>query len=170
MKYRGRARKAAFKLIGFTFAILLLIVLASYLAVAIGSAVVAFIEVLLGLWILFTLFTLYFFRDPNARVPTGAKLVLSPGHGKVDVIDTCSEPSFMDGECQRISMFLSVIDVHVQNAPVSGKVSHFKYNAGQFLSALKTECAAHNENMLLGFEAAQPPIRSSLHLAASDRG
>jgi phosphatidylserine decarboxylase len=83
--------------------------------------------------------------------------VLSPAHGKIDVIDTVHEPLFMGGECQRISVFLSVFDVHVQNAPVSGKITFFKYSLGQFLNALRTESATHNENILLGFETTDPP-------------
>src|SRR5439155_14345775 len=106
---------------------------------------------------LFGLFTLYFFRDPTARVPPGTNLVVSPGHGTVDVIDTAIQPEFMGGECQRISMFLSVLNVHVQNAPVTGKIAFFKYSTGQFLNALKTECASCNENVLLGIEATEPP-------------
>jgi phosphatidylserine decarboxylase len=89
-------------------------------------------------------------------VPAGANLVLAPAHGKVDVIGTTTEPEFMGGECQRVSIFLSVIDVHVQNAPVSGKVAWFKYSTGQFLNALKAESAVYNENVLLGFEASEP--------------
>jgi phosphatidylserine decarboxylase len=53
-------------------------------------------------------------------------------------------------------MFLSVINVHVQNAPVGGKVAHFKYTLGQFLNAMRTECATCNENVLIGFESAEP--------------
>src|SRR5258706_2372213 len=157
MKHSGRATKAAFKLILISLITVGVILAIGVFAVIAGTLVLAFAWVLIALWILFALFTLYFFRDPNARVPTGANLVLSPGHGKVDVIDTTTEPLFMGGECQRISIFLSVIDIHVQNAPVSGKVSFFKYSVGQFLSALKTECATCNENVLLGFEASEPP-------------
>ena len=62
----------------------------------------------------------------------------------------------MGGECQRVSIFLSVFDVHVQNAPVSGKVAYFKYTAGKFLNALKADSAIYNENVLLGFEASEP--------------
>ncbi len=54
-------------------------------------------------------------------------------------------------------MFLSVIDVHVQNAPVGGRVMFLKYTEGQFMNAMRTECATHNENVLLGFETTQPP-------------
>jgi phosphatidylserine decarboxylase len=61
------------------------------------------------------------------------------------------------GECQRVSIFLSVFNVHVQNAPVTGKITFFKYSLGQFLNALKTESALHNENVLLGFETIDPP-------------
>ncbi len=156
MKYSGKALKAAFKLI--LIAVVLVVVIE-----AIGCALLpanvartAFCAFFGGLWVLFTLFTLYFFRDPEARVPAGPNLVLAPGHGKVDAIGTTHEPEFMGGECQRISIFLSVIDIHVQNAPVSGKLAFAKYSKGQFLSALKAESAVHNENLLLGFAATDP--------------
>jgi phosphatidylserine decarboxylase len=160
MKHSGKARKAAFRLILFTLIALVVIwALGAFTAtmVALITAVaVAITPVLVVVWVLFAIFTLYFFRDPNPRVPAGANLVLAPAHGKVDVIGTTMEPNFMGGECQRISIFLSVIDVHVQNAPVSGKVAWLKYTTGQFLSALKAESAIYNENVLLGFEASEP--------------
>jgi phosphatidylserine decarboxylase len=62
----------------------------------------------------------------------------------------------MGGECRRISMFLSVLNVHVQNAPVGGTVAYFKHTTGQFLNAKRTESASCNENVLIGFEAAEP--------------
>jgi phosphatidylserine decarboxylase len=128
---------------------------------------VVFSTVLVILWVLFALFTLYFFRDPDARVPAGTGLVVSPGHGRVDVLDTVTEPQFMRGECQRISMFLSVLDVHVQNAPVAGKVAYLKYTEGQFLNAMRTECATCNENVLIGIEAVEPGgTRMALRLIA----
>ena len=164
MKHSGKARKAGFKLI-----LISLIVLAVVWALGtFTAAVVAFIAavavvltpltitVLIVVWVLFAGFTIYFFRDPNPRVPAGPNLVVAPAHGKVDVIGMGTEPEFMGGECQRVSIFLSVIDVHVQNAPVSGRVAWFKYTTGQFLNALKAESAIYNENVLLGFEASEP--------------
>jgi len=127
----------------------------------------AAVPVLIATWILFGVFTLYFFRDPTPTVPAGANLVISPAHGKVDVIDTTTETQFMGGECQRISVFLSVFDVHVQNAPVSGKIAFYKYTTGQFLNALKTESAQYNENVLLGFAASEPAgLRMAVRLIA----
>src|SRR5947209_8083125 len=77
----------------------------------VAALTLAATPVLIVVWVLFAIFTLYFFRDPTARVPAGANLVLSPGHGKVDGIDTVTEPQFMGGECQRITIFLSVLNV-----------------------------------------------------------
>ncbi len=157
MKHSGRAREAAFKLILWTLAALLVIFFAGFIATLVASLISAIAASLLGLWVLFVLFTLYFFRDPNPSVPDGPGLIVSPAHGKVDMIDQMTEPVFMGGPCQRISIFLSVIDVHVQNAPVAGKLTFYKYTTGQFLNALKAESAAHNENALLGFQASERP-------------
>jgi len=161
MKYSGKARKAAFKLITLTFiagfVLWLLTAFASVVGTILAAMAVIAMPALVILWLVFSVFTLYFFRDPTPHVPAGADLVLSPAHGKVDAIDTVNEPLFMGGECQRVSVFLSVFDVHVQNAPITGKIAFFKYSLGQFLNALKSESAIHNENVLLGFETTEPP-------------
>jgi phosphatidylserine decarboxylase len=161
MKYKGNARKAALKIILWSLvAVLVVCGLGAFTvtaAAAIAAVAVAVSPFMIVLWIVFALFTLYFFRDPEARPPLGANLVLAPGHGKVDMVDHTNEPEFMGGQCQRISIFLSVIDVHVQNAPVGGTVAFFKYTTGQFLNALKAASAIHNENVLLGFDANDPP-------------
>jgi len=156
MKHSGRARKAAFKMLMITLALVILLPVIGFLGWLISSAMIAVSIFVFLVWLLFAIFTLYFFRDPNARVPAGPGLVVSPGHGKVDIVDTLTEPQFMNGECQRISMFLSVVDVHVQNSPVSGKVTYLKETEGQFLNAMKTECATCNENVYIGFQSTDP--------------
>src|SRR6185295_19247564 len=156
MKHTGKARRAAFKMLLITLFLVVFVPVAGSLAVVVGVSAIAVSGFLFALWGAFALFVLYFFRDPTPRVPGGANLVVSPAHGKIDVLDTIREPSFIGGECQQISMFLSVVNVHVQNAPVGGKVVHLKYTEGQFVNAMKTECAEFNENVLIGFEAAEP--------------
>jgi len=156
MKNSGKAGKAARRMLLWTFVALAALAAMGILAFFIGPVIFTVAMGMFFVWVPFALFTLYFFRDPNARVPSGPGLVVAPGHGKIDVIDTVHEPYFMDGECQRISIFLSVFDVHVQNAPVTGKVTYFKYTEGKFLNALKTESAKHNENILLGITATDP--------------
>jgi len=167
MKHTGKARKAAFKMILITLTVLLVLLAAGILAVMIGSAIVVVWWFIAAVWVVFAVFTLYFFRDPTPRVPADRNLVVSPAHGKVDVLDIISEPDFLGGDCQRISIFLSVMDVHVQNAPVGGKVAQFKYTEGEFMNAMKTECAACNENVFIGFEATEPPgVRVGIRLIA----
>ena len=144
------------KLVGLALAAVLVLLGVAWLAAHIGTFILGFSSVLFGLWIIFALFTFYFFRDPDPMTPTGANLVISPGHGKVDAIDTTTEPDFMGGECQRISIFLSVFDVHVQNSPVMGRVAYFKHTPGQYLNAMSADSAKFNENVLIGIDSVEP--------------
>ena len=157
MKHSGKPLKAAFRIIFWTLVLLLALFAAGKLATVLGSAVVAVSSALIGLWILFVLFTLYFFRDPEPLANQDPKAIVAPGHGKVDVIDETTEADFMGGPCKRISIFLSVFDVHVQRAPLTGKLVYHKYSEGEFLSATRADCGEHNENALLGFVPAQSP-------------
>jgi phosphatidylserine decarboxylase len=157
VKHSGNASLAALRLIALAGAVVVVLLAGAFLAKWAAFFILHYLTwALVGLWGLFAVFTFYFFRDPNPLVPTGPNLVISPGHGKVDVIDTTIEPDYLGGECQRISIFLSVIDIHVQYAPVTGRVALCKYTRGQFLSALKTESAKFNENLLIGLDAAEP--------------
>jgi len=153
MKHGGKAMQSAVKLL------LLAVVILGVLAVGlrlVGVPVGWTLGAVLTPFVGFALFTLYFFRDPTAQVPPGAGLVVAPGHGKVDIIDEIDEPAVMGGRCRRVSIFLSVFNVHVQQAPVAGRVMWVKHNPGKFLNALKAESATENENVLIGFDATEP--------------
>ena len=156
MKHSGKASLAALKLIGLSGTAVLVLLAVAFLGKIVGEFVLGLAGVLVGLWVLFTIFTFYFFRDPDARTPEGPNLVIAPGHGKVDTIDATTEPEFMGGECQRISIFLSVFNVHVQNAPVTGRIAFFKHSPGQYLNAMNADCAKFNENVLVGIESVEP--------------
>lgn len=147
---------AGIKLVGLALAAVLLLLGAAWLGEHLAAFVLEISSALFGLWIVFALFTFYFFRDPDPMTPTGANLVIAPGHGKVDAIDTTTEPDFMGGECQRVSIFLSVLDIHVQNAPVTARIAFFKHTPGQYLNALNADSAKFNENVLLGLECMEP--------------
>jgi phosphatidylserine decarboxylase len=156
VKHSGKASSAALKLIGISGVALLVLLAVAWMAAHLGALILALAGTLAGLWVVFVLFTVYFFRDPEPSVPAGKNLVVAPGHGKVDVIDTATEPEFMLGECQRVSIFLSVFDVHVQNAPLTGRIAYFKHSPGQYLNALRSDCGQFNENVLIGMEAGEP--------------
>jgi len=109
------------------------------------------------IWVLFAGFVVNFFRDPSPAVPAEADVVVAPAYGKVDVIEETEETEYLGGRCQRVSIFLSVFDVHVQYAPVRGKISRMRHRAGQFLNALRPESAFNNENVLVEIASAERP-------------
>ena len=148
---------AALKMAGWTGAAVVALVVMAFLGKIIGGFILEIAGALAALWVLFALFTFYFFRDPDPLVPGGKNLVIAPGHGKVDAIDTTTEPDFMGGECQRVSIFLSVFNIHVQNSPVTARVAYFKHTPGLYLNALSADSAKFNENVLIGLDSAEPP-------------
>lgn len=157
MKHAGKARKSAVRIIVFSLVLLVLIFAAGIVASMVGTIIAGVATVLTGLWVLFALFTFYFFRDPAPKTPSIPNAIVSPAQGTVDVIDETTEPLFIGGRCKRISIFLSVVDVHVQRAPTSGQVVFMKHTLGKFISATKSDCGAHNENVLMGIEPSDYP-------------
>jgi phosphatidylserine decarboxylase len=98
------------------------------------------------------LFTFYFFRDPDPVIPPGTDLIVSPASGKVDVIEEADEPIFRAALSRRVSIFLSVFDIHTQRAPIAGTVKLIKATRGKFANALRPSCADANENQVIGLE------------------
>ncbi|MCS7090645.1 MAG: phosphatidylserine decarboxylase [Verrucomicrobiota bacterium] len=156
MRHAGKARQAALRMVGWTLGVLALVLLGALVARVLGSLVLMLSTVLIAIWAGFALFTLYFFRDPTPRLPASPGVIVAPAYGRVDVVDRIQEPWFLGGECYRISIFLSVFDVHVQYAPVSGRVALRKHTPGAYLSALRTDSGQYNENVLLGLETNNP--------------
>ncbi len=87
-------------------------------------------------------FFLWFFRDPRRIVPTGEGMIVSPGDGLVTEAASIATPA---GPHQRISIFLSVFDVHVNRAPIGGVLSRVIYQKGKYLNALNPASAERNE-------------------------
>lgn len=155
MKHTGEAGKAGRKLIWWTLVLLLAILGGGLFAMVLGSLIAMTTTVLIVVWFLFALFTLYFFRDPNPHVPAAPDAIIAPAHGRVDAIEEITESEFMGGPCRRVSVFLSIFDVHVQYAPVAGRIDLSRYRPGQFLNAMKAESAIGNENVLLGIVSSE---------------
>lgn len=153
MKHHGKAFRAALRILLIS-AVLALVL--GFLLRLVGLPTPVGGGAATGLWFGFALFTLYFFRDPTPRVPAGPGIVVAPAHGLVDAVEDFQEARFMGGRCQRISVFLSVFDVHVQQAPVGGRVAFVEHTPGKYLNAMSADSAAHNENVLIGFEPTDP--------------
>jgi phosphatidylserine decarboxylase len=95
--------------------------------------------------LLLGLFTAYFFRDPDRSVPSDPRLVLSPADGKVIVVAPAPEGHPLGAGATQISIFLSVFDVHINRAPIGGKVTRVKYHPGDFLPAWDDKASLQNE-------------------------
>jgi phosphatidylserine decarboxylase len=92
--------------------------------------------------LLLTAFFLWFFRDPERVVPGGSGLVVSPADGVVTSVTAVSTPA---GEKLKLSVFLSVFDVHVNRSPIAGVVRDIHYQKGLYLNALNPDSADKNE-------------------------
>ncbi len=102
-------------------------------------------------WVL-TIFSVYFFRDPDRTIPEAADAIVSPADGKIIEISEVQEPEFLKQKALKISVFLSIFDVHVNRAPISGKVTYFRYQKGKFLRAYLDEASYQNEQTVIGME------------------
>lgn len=96
------------------------------------------------------LFMLRFFRVPEREALKGDNLVIAPGDGRVVDIREVVEDEFFHSKCIRISIFLSVFDVHVTWAPVSGKVTYYNYHPGKYLIAFHPKASELNERTSIG--------------------
>jgi phosphatidylserine decarboxylase len=96
--------------------------------------------------VLLAAFFLWFFRDPERTIPDGPGLVVSPGDGKVEEAEWIETTA---GSRFRVSIFLSVVDVHVNRAPIGGRVTLAEYREGGFLNAMNAESAVLNEQTLI---------------------
>lgn len=92
-----------------------------------------------------TLFTAYFFRNPERRIPADEKALVSPADGKIVFSGTVTEDRYLQAEVNKISIFMSVFNVHVNRVPLAGKVEDIHYHQGQFLNASLDKASELNE-------------------------
>ena len=128
-----------------------------FVAIAALGAVIGFLfSSVLGLLLfILTAYVAYFFRDPERVVPQRPGLVLAAGDGKVSMIEEISPPEELGLGPElrlKISIFLSVFDVHIQRAPVSGEIINKVYTPGLFLNAELDKASEDNERASMVIE------------------
>lgn len=99
--------------------------------------------------VLVAAFCLYFFRDPQRVVPQAPGLIVSPGDGVVTDVSTVWAAG---GQRPRVSIFLSVFDVHVNRSPIAGVIRHVEYRKGKFGNAMSAHSAEDNEQNIVTVE------------------
>ncbi len=107
----------------------------------------------LGLFVLaLTAFVAFFFRNPERAIPSG-EVVVSPADGRVMSVVRVYEPRFLGGEATVVTIFLSIFDVHLNRAPIAGRVAYQEYVPGKYLVAYAEKASEINERNYLGLES-----------------
>ncbi len=101
--------------------------------------------VISGISLVIFLFFLQFFRNPKVDIQEDPNVILAPADGKVVVIETAFEEEYLNEKRIQVSIFMSPLNVHVNRAPVSGTVTHFKYHSGKYLVAWHPKSSTENE-------------------------
>ena len=103
---------------------------------------------------------LYFFRDPKRAAPHDTNAIVAPADGLVVEVTQLPHYDFVGGPAVRIGIFLSILNVHINRAPLAGRVVEMHYKPGEFLNAMRPDSAERNEFMWIGFEhLAAPNLR-----------
>ncbi len=124
-------------------------------ASAFATAIFALLNIgwlsVVGLMI--TGFICYFFRDPDRLIPNDKDTIVSPADGKVIKVESVSQTPYYDGACKRVSVFMSVFNVHVNRAPHEGTIRKVHYYPGKFFSANLDKASKENEHNALLLES-----------------
>ncbi len=111
----------------------------------------------LGLWAavvpaVLGLFFSYFFRNPQRSIPADERLIVSPADGTVMEVADVDGDDFVTGPCQKVTIFMSIFDVHINRSPISGKIRFQEYTCGRFKPAYKDDVGYENERHTIGIE------------------
>ncbi len=130
-----------------------------FIAIAVGAALISFwllpdfigwLFVILAAWIA------YFFRDPERTTPVREGLVIAPADGVISSVRTAPPPPELDlGSDEArvcVSIFMNVFDVHINRAPVDGRIAALTYIPGKFLNAELDKASEHNERQAFSIE------------------
>jgi len=108
-----------------------------------------------GIFLFLAAFVLYFFRDPERVAPADPAAVVSPADGRV--VEVIEQP-LGSRPGRRISIFLAIWDVHVNRAPLAGRIAEVEYRPGRFYAAMRSRASAENEQNVVHLETPRGEI------------
>lgn len=109
-------------------------------------------------FLVLALFVLYFFRDPERRFDSSENSLLSPADGRVMSILEINEEDYIRGKALKVSIFLSLFNVHINRIPIGGTVTYQQYRPGQMLPAFKSHASELNERNTIGVDTGTAKI------------
>ena len=132
-------------------------IFAVILVLGVGGGVLGWTWLVLLAVALF-IFCLNFFRDPERESPAGDDVVVAAADGVVADIEELEESELLKTKCRRVGIFLSVFDVHVNKAPIAGKIIYQRHHPGLYLDARNPECSQKNEALTWAIEGAKATL------------
>jgi len=118
-----------------------------------------FVRIIIDLFfILFFLFTLFFFRDPDRKTPIGNKNIISPADGEICEIKDIVNDKYLESPGKQVSIFMSPLNVHVNRNPVDGKIIFKKEIPGEFFIASEDKASEKNEQTIIIIENSKTKI------------
>ena len=127
---------------------ILLFILIGLMTIAIDHVLLSYLLIAVTLYIFIILF---FFRDPDRSVPDNPRALVSPADGRVIAVDE-NIPDYFRGSKKRVSIFLSMLDVHINRVPVDGKINRVDHRSGRFRAAFTEKAALENEHTIIEIE------------------
>jgi len=103
-------------------------------------------------------FVIFFFRNPSRQVTEEQTHILSPADGTIQSVEEIKESTYIKDKAIKISIFLSIFDVHFNRSPISGNIDFIEYRSGKHLSALNSHASAQNERNTIGIHNHQLKI------------
>ncbi len=108
-----------------------------------------------ALWLPIAVWTVVFFRDPVRDGPRGDDLIIAPADGLVVSVIPVDEPAFLKQAATRVSIFMNVVNVHVNRYPASGRLRYRQYSKGAFGHAMAEKASTSNEQSSVGIETSR---------------
>ncbi|MEG0641078.1 MAG: phosphatidylserine decarboxylase family protein [Clostridium sp.] len=118
----------------------------------VGLGLYILYPILIILPIILILFVLYFFRDPHREVSFNDKTFVSPADGTVMDVSEIIENDFIKGKAKKVTIFLSIFNVHINRSPINGEVTYSSYRPGKYLPAFKPHASEENERNTIGIK------------------
>jgi phosphatidylserine decarboxylase len=103
--------------------------------------------------LVFLIFTLNFFRDPDRKAPEKDNVVVAPADGRILFAKEVFENKFINGKGKQVSIFMSPLNVHVNRIPIDGKIEYLKYVEGEYIAAFEDKASEKNERAEFGLES-----------------
>jgi phosphatidylserine decarboxylase len=120
------------------------------LTYTLNSLVLGILTFLLGTIFIFHFF---FFRDPDRKTPAGDNLIIAPADGTIIKIDEVEENEYFNEKVKRVSIFMSVFNVHVNRIPLAGEIEYLDYAKGRFKAAFAQDAPEVNERTVIGIRS-----------------